>query len=176
MSTRGQTVLDFTIGMSLFLLVLLFVLLFLPGVLSPVTSNSQEELGLTNRIADSLSEGLLGDPATPYVLNTTCTVAFFDDSSPPECRHSGSNLTSRLGLRSYQRTNVTLEADIAGDDARETLCWDDANGQLVEVDSPDCTTPLVVGPTPPADVETAMTARRTVRLEGDETTMTVEVW
>jgi hypothetical protein len=176
MSDRGQTVLDFTIGMSLFLLVLLFVLLFLPGVLSPFTSGSQVEIGLTNRIADSLSEGLLGDPATPHVLNTTCTVAFFDDNSPGYCRHSGSNLTSRLGLKSYQQTNITMKANITGDDARERLCWDDSNDQLVWIGHSNCTTPLMIGPTPPADFDTAMTASRTVRLEGTETTMTVEVW
>lgn len=176
MSDRGQTVLDFAIGMSLFLLVLLFVLLFLPGVLSPFTSGSQEDVGLTNRIADSLSEGLLGDPATPHVLNTTCTVEFFDNNSPADCRHSGSNLTSRLGLKSHQRTNITMEANITGDDARERLCWDDSNDQLVEVGSADCTTPLVIGPTPPADFDATITSRRTVRLEGTDTTMTVEVW
>jgi len=176
MSDRGQTVLDFSIGMSLFLLVLLFVLLFLPGVLSPFTASAQDDIGVTNRITDSLSEGLLGDPATPHILNTTCTVEFFDDNSPPDCRHSGSNLTSRLGLKSYQQTNITIEANITGDDARETLCWDDSNERLVEIGSADCTTPLVIGPTPPADFDTAITAHRTVRLEGNETTMTVEVW
>lgn len=176
MTDRGQTVLDFSIGMSIFLLVLLFVFLFLPGTLSPFTEGSQEEIGLTNRIADSLAEGLLGAPATPHVLNTTCTVEFFDDNSPSDCRHSGSNLTSRLGVRSHQRVNITMEANITGDNARETLCWDGSNEQLVEIGSGGCTTPLVIGPTSPSEFGTTVTSSRTVRLDGTETTLTVEVW
>jgi len=175
MTDRGQTVLDFAIGMSVFLLVLLFVFLFLPGTVTPFTQGAQEEIGLTNRVADSLAEGLLGDPARPHVLNATCTVAFFDGNSPSHCRHSGSNLTSRLGVGSHQQVNVTMRADIAGDDERERLCWDDSNDRLVETGSADCDTPLMVGSTPPAS-GTTVTSTRTVRLDETAVTMTVEVW
>lgn len=176
MTDRGQTVLDFSIGMSVFLLVLLFIFLFLPGTISPFTEGSQEEIGLTNRIADSLAEGLLGDPTTPHILNTTCTVEFFDDNSPADCRHSGSNLTSRLGVGNKQRVNVTMKANLTGDSEKETLCWDGSNDELVETGSADCDTQLTIGPTPPSEYGTTVTSRRTVQLDETETTMIVEVW
>ncbi|WP_311171230.1 DUF7287 family protein [Halobellus ordinarius] len=73
---RAQTTIDFAIGIGVFLLVVAFVVAFVPTIFTPF--QSAEGPGTADRIATSLSTDRLGDPATPYVLNDTCTNAFFD--------------------------------------------------------------------------------------------------
>lgn len=62
---RAQTTLDFAIGISVFLLAVVFVLAFAPGMLDPFTGSAGEKRVASNRIADALSQGMLGDPADP---------------------------------------------------------------------------------------------------------------
>jgi hypothetical protein len=40
---RGQTTIDFTIGISVFLGVIIFVFVFAPGILTPFTVTGQSE-------------------------------------------------------------------------------------------------------------------------------------
>lgn len=175
---RGQTTLDFTIGMTVFLIVLIAVLMFIPGTLSPFTQGSQDDIVSVNRIADGLSEGLLGDPATPHVLNTTCTVAFFDDRDESYCRYSGSSLNERVGLVPRHRVNVTVQTNLTTDPGEELVCWDAANDELVASSDPACDasdTAFTIGESPEYATDT-VTARRVVTIDGNDTTMIVEVW
>lgn len=173
---RGQTTVDFGIGMSLFLVALLGVLLFVSGTMQPFTKGSQEDLGLADRVATGLSEGMLGDPARPHVLNATCTVAFFDDDSPDHCRHSGTNLTERVGVKPWQLLNVTVQADLTSSPGDETLCWDVARERVVALGSTDCSIPLSAGPRPLQRSGDVVTARRVVTINGTDATLRVEVW
>lgn len=173
---RGQTTLDFAIGMSLFLVVLLGMLLFVTGTMQPFTQGSQEDIGVADRVADSLAEGLLGDPAKPHVADTTCTVEFFDDNSPSYCRHDGPNLTSRVGVKSWQLVNVTMQANLTADDGEEILCWDDSNEKIVHRGSGDCDRAFVIGSNPPAGSGNTVTSRRIVTVEKVDATLRVEVW
>lgn len=76
---RGQTNLDFALGVSVFLLTIVFVFSFVPGMLEPFTASTQQETAASDRIADQLAqEMLVSDPGEPYRLDRECTVIFFE--------------------------------------------------------------------------------------------------
>jgi hypothetical protein len=172
---RGQSTLDFGLGASLFLLALIGVLVFVSGTMQPFNEGSRENIGVADRVADSLSEGLLAEEATPHVLNATCTVEFFDDNSPSYCRHSGTNLTERVGVKHWKLVNVTMQANVTGGPEEETLCWSNSDTLVKQADS-DCDTVFTAGPQTPGSAADAVTARRVVTINGTDTTMRVEVW
>jgi len=173
---RGQTTLDFALGASLFLLALIGVLVFVSGTMEPFTQGSQEDIGVADRVADSLAEGLLVDPAEPHVLDATCTVEFFADNSPSDCRHSGSNLTERVGVKNWQLVNVSMQTDLTGGPDEEIVCWDNTDDRVVDRGAAACDRQFTIGPTPPPRVGDTVTARRVVTINGTDTTMRVEVW
>jgi hypothetical protein len=73
---RAQTVLDFGMGVGLFLVAIVFVLGVVPGMFDPFTAGT--DTGVGDRVASSLAGDVLGDPASPSVLDEECTWAFFD--------------------------------------------------------------------------------------------------
>jgi len=75
---RGQTTLDFALGVSVFLLTAIFVLTFVPGMLEPFEESTQEELSAADRIATDLVEETLASPDRPHLLDRECTVIFFE--------------------------------------------------------------------------------------------------
>jgi len=175
---RGQTTLDFAIGVSVFLAVLLFIFLFIPGILSPFTASAQDETVSSNRVADQLASGMLASPETPYVLDRHCTVAFFANTTA-DCRFSEGTLESQLGVgTSYQRLNVSLRGDFTPAGGRDELaCW---NGSGVDrgleaASSADCDTPLTRGDPVPTN-QPSVTSVRVVALDGQDVTLTVEMW
>jgi hypothetical protein len=182
---RGQTTIDFTLGVVVFIVAILFVFTFVPGILSPFRLAGSEDPALSDRVADSLAQGTLGSPESPHELDRYCTVEFFDGSrsdSPSECRYTGGNLEERLTLDSTQRVNVTLNADRDGDGETELLCWqseDDADGvALKETGScggTDAVT-LAAGDDVPRGTSSTVTARRVVSLHGQTVVMEVVVW
>jgi hypothetical protein len=179
---RGQTTLDFTVGVSIFLLVLISVFLFIPGTLEPFTQGSQEEIVTVNRLADQLSEGQLGDPATPHQLNTTCTVRFFGVQGRNvnlDCNYRGKNLTERLGMKNYRFVNVSLQRLNQSDSGNTLLCWHRRAGrpnEVVEQGSGNCDLLFAAGGTPPDTSSSSVSARRVVTINGTSATMVVEVW
>lgn len=182
-SGRGQTTLDYTVGVTIFLLVLSTVFLFIPGTLQPFMKGGQEDIVAVNRVADSLAEDLLGDPGTPYLLDRECTVEFFEGNNPGQCRHSGSSLTERVGVKDRQYVNVTLKGNVTGSDTdpTELLCWDGGNEELVEADDGACgdsnDVVLAEGPTPPQrSTGSAVTARRVVTVDGTDVSLIVKMW
>jgi quinol-cytochrome oxidoreductase complex cytochrome b subunit len=48
----GQTTLDFAVGVSVFRIVVAFVLAFVPTMLQPFDGSSQGETALTDRLAE----------------------------------------------------------------------------------------------------------------------------
>jgi len=85
MNDRGQTVLDFAVGVSVFLIVVAFVLTFVPGMVKPFQESTQQETAAADRLADQLAaDQLVENVSTPYVLDRECTVAFFEDSNKNE--------------------------------------------------------------------------------------------
>lgn len=177
---RGQTTLDFAFGTSIFIAVVLFIFLFVPGILDPFTAGVQEETVTTNRVADNITQGMLGSTETPKVLNRTCTVGFFDGSNPGGCKYAtGSTLAERLGIDDQQNVNVTIYGNVsAAGSGREVLCWDDSESDLAEVDA--CTDPsdvdFRVGGTPPTRNDDSVTATRVASLFREDVTVEVVMW
>ena len=186
---RGQTSLDFAVGMSTLLLVFAFVLTFVPGILGPFTASGQEETITADRVADHLAEGLLAEPGTPYVLNTTCTVNFLDDTANPDCQYSGDNLSGRVGISRYgankpyrQQINVSIVGNVSGPDGENILCWDDNSDVVFEHDETDCdesTGDVILSngdANPPTDTGSVVAARRIVSIDEQAATLLVRVW
>lgn len=177
---RGQTTLDFAIGVTLFLAVLLFAFTFVPGILEPFDVSGEEEPVLSDRIADRVSGSMLGSPERPNVLDRFCTVAFFDGTDPPECQFQGTTLQEQFDLDPAQSLNVTLEGDVSAPPTGNVpLCWrTDGISEPTLAEQSDCTSSdvsLAVGDTPPAGT-TTITARRVVSLEDEPVVLKVVAW
>ncbi|MFB6074430.1 MAG: hypothetical protein ABEJ89_05415 [Haloarculaceae archaeon] len=180
---RAQTTLDFAVGISVFLAVILFVFLFVPGLLSPFTGGTSEETVLSNRVADQLVEETLGTPREPFVLERTCTLDFFGGAAPGTdgCRYAtGGTLEQRVGVGDRQHLNVTVERNLSTA-AGEQLCWDSANERLVERTAGACNpgagdVELRAGDSPPSANDRVVVARRVVSLDGRDVTLYVRAW
>lgn len=122
--TRGQTTVDFGIGVSIFLLTVIFVFLFIPSLFQPFVSDQSQAI-TADRTADRLAEDLLlpnETGADRYVLDRECTVEIFqimnDDDDPatsPECRFDDGDayeypIHELLGLGANQKVNITIES------------------------------------------------------------------
>lgn len=181
--SRGQTTLDFAIGVSIFLSVMLFVFAFVPGILQPFNLSGEEDIVLSERIASDLSQGTLGDASTPYVLESSCAVQFFDGgSSPPgHCNYAGDDLHERLAVSRIHNLNVTLSGALDGGLENDLVCWDDVDEVLVMASDPACGDTnndqiLAIGDAPPAANDATVTSRRVVSLHQQNLTMQVVVW
>lgn len=179
---RGQTTLDFTIGVTIFVVVLMGVFLFVPGTLEPFDNGNQEDLVTVERIADDLTQQSLAAPERPFILDDSCTVTFFEDpsSSPGSCRYSGSNTAERIGITDVQSVNISLRGEAAvGSEDPNILCWDSSNtpGSRLETGS-NCApsdTVLSVGDGS-SGISSSVTARRVVELDGRDVFLVVELW
>lgn len=181
--TRGQTTIDFTVGVVLFVFVLVAIFAFVAGTVEPFTAGDQEDVVTVNRVADGLSGDTLGDPNTPYTLTTACTRAFFNrTSSPPSnCRFSVQPLEDQVGVTGSAFLNVTVRGNVSGSGSPdELLCWDGTTGDLVEQSGTDCTVadvePLTVGDDAESGAQSSVTARRTVSLDGTSVSLVVKLW
>jgi hypothetical protein len=182
MSRRAQTTLDFALGVSLFAAVLLFVFVFVPGILTPFTGGLHEETVTSNRVADGVVNGQFGTPAQPGILDRECTVAFFDTlggSPPTDCRYDGESIQERLGVLDRQSINVTVAANTTKSvDGTNVVCWDEDGRALAERGSGDCSGDVVLsaGGRPPESNDDAITAVRVASLSGEDVSIEVEVW
>lgn len=179
--SRGQTTLDFAVGISIFLAIVLFIFLFVPGILTTFTAGSPEETVTANRVADDLAMGLLGSPSEPNVWDQECTVAFFSGSAPAGCNFGGSTTNERLGIAPRENVNVTVTGNVSADPdpGSDRLCWDDSEAALGEADS-GCTgtndVVLVAGDDAPTTNADSVTATRVVSLHGEAVTVEVVMW
>lgn len=176
---RGQTGLDYLVGIGVFLLTVGFVLAFLPGTLTPFSDASERPL-VADRAADTVVAGFADGPE-PNVLNATYTEAFFDGTGT--YRFDNTKTTTQAGLRSelgvppFTRVNVTLERSVTGNQnelgTREILCSN--GGSFVVCSSPPTGTRLATGLPAPAD-GSVVTATRAVYVDGQDAVVVVRVW
>lgn len=183
---RGQTTLDFAIAMGLFLLAVAFTFSFVPSMTAPFVETHQDGSVASDRIASHLSEGALGDPNEPFVVNESCATHFFDDdpSQPPShCGYSGDGYKERVGVS--DRIDVRVEVlhvntTATNADRFRTVC---TNGSVViHKEQGSCTIKYEVGGEPSPD-DSVTVARRVVTFPGCDfgtescdATLKVEVW
>ena len=162
---RGQTTIDYAIGVSVFLLVVAFVFAFAPSLTAPFTGDATDAAVVADRSADRLANDLLvADPARPPHLDAGCTAGFFDtdEAVGDDCRYEtdAGDLRGALGIASPVRTaNVTVVGDA---------------GVRVLGDGADAVS-LTAGPSPPRGADVSV-ARRATLLDGSDVRVVVRVW
>ena len=169
-STRAQTPLDFAIAMGVFLVAVIFVFTFIPSMTTPYVEGNQDRSVTANRVADHLSEGALGDPADPFVLNDSCATDFFADTPNSNCGYSGSDFYERVGVNDDRLgVNVTVEqvdTTASGDDRFRTVCHNGSVGVIHEENASfDCDTRYVAGDES-GNQSSVVVARRIVTIPG----------
>jgi len=159
--SRGQTTLDYAVGVASFLIVVGFVFAFIPSVVGPFTAEPSDRPLIADRSADQLSQDMLIDAPSAYSLNATCTEGFFDadGTAPGGCRFGtdAQDLPAALNVSSPGVSfNVTVR---------------DANGSVRSVDG----TSLSAGGTPRPGAN-VVAAKRVVLLDGTRGYLRVRVW
>lgn len=162
---RAQTTIDFAIGAGVFLLAVGFVFAGVPGAFDAYAGS--EATQLADRTASSLATNWLGSPATPYVLNATCTVGFFDqiqngNAAPDGCLFdtTETELEPLVGAPDIRSMNVTIE---------------EPNGGIVTLTADGKTRDLRAGDEPPPR-SSVTTASRMVHVDGESYRLQVRVW
>lgn len=161
---RGQTTIDFVVGISIFLLVVAFVVLFVPGIFDPFDGTSRTQAA--DRFAATLANDALGDPATPAALNATCTRSFFEMQ----------NRTDTAADCGFDPTADTVEAALGTDRYSVNVTVFDG-AAVAELADPagEGSVELSAGP-PVPDNEAVATTRRVVLLDGRTLQLAVRVW
>lgn len=109
MTRRGQTTLDFAVGVSLFLGVIAFAFAFAPTMFAPFGSDTGVNSVVADRSADRLTaDTLAASPEDPSILDGSCTRSFFDGSVPAPCRYNTTDLSDTLGVDATTQVNVTI--------------------------------------------------------------------
>lgn len=140
-SDRGQTPQDFAVGISIFLITVMFVFAFVPSVLQP--SRAGEEVTLTAE-GDRVASGLISNlsaPGRPNHLDDSRVEEFvdaYDEDNTSEFR-------SDYGLRTYTEVNVTIRTLNGSARIDDYSFGDDYRNQeavviqrVVTMENPDC--------------------------------------
>ncbi|MFC7019040.1 MULTISPECIES: DUF7287 family protein [Haloarcula] len=171
-TARGQLTLDFLTGMAVFFVVVGFVFMFVPGLVSSAPDDQEAPL-VADRVANQLVDFHLGEPSTA-ALEPTCTADFFSQSSPDSCGtlDTSQPLHDRLGIDDRYRVNVSIRPDDAGRTDSTALCT--SGGSVGPCSGSG--TPLVVGDTYQSGEGTVVTVERHVSIDGTDALLVVEVW
>lgn len=171
---RGQTTLDFLIGIGVFLATVGFVALFAMDAVTPFVDDQSGGL-VVERTADDLVGVTLARPEGTNALDESCTLAFFDDTaSDAGCVFQGQDpLEYTLdGIPDRWDIQVTIERNdpAAG---QEILCAD------AEGSPQSCTmggTKLAAGDSPDFGSDAVVTTTRVAMLDGRDVAVVVRLW
>ncbi len=178
MDERGQTAVDFGIAMGIFLIAVTTVVAFLPEMIEPFSRNPTENPLVADRVANQLTDYQLSG-STPGVLNTTCTLYFFqdDDVGPCSSFDGTDSLQDKLGVADTVRVNVTVEENVTGGPATEVLCGDLTTERVSERPCNGDEYRLAIGDAPPPDAASVSVARRSTAIDGRQgVILFVRVW
>lgn len=156
---RGQTFFDFVVGITLFLLVILFTVFFIPDLIDPFEPSQDASTILADRGADHLTQNVMrAEGEGPYVLDRACTVALFDDRATDACNVDHNELRFIVGMGDRSHAHAQLE---------------NREGDIVVIDGVQ----MEVGD----DVERATSgdvysATRVVTIDGQRYELTYRVW
>ena len=158
---RGQTILDYSVGVSVFLAAIIFVVAFIPSMFAPFDDSTGGASSTADRAVDRLTlDVLLTTPRSPGELDEICTEGFFNGTVPSDCRYSTaasstSALRTVLGLGATTDVNVTVRNETG----IRTLGG----------------TKLAAGETA-SSVANPVVAKRSVLLAGEQNRVVVRVW
>lgn len=195
---RAQSVFDFSIGVSLFLIVVIGVLAFIPTAFGSFTSDAGGGAGdgiAADKAATYLTESALAGDTTPPRLDSDCTILFFTGTmdrpdvnvEPPDCGlEQAVPFASNASLESPRvSVNVTIERGKPTTSGREKLCWDTdaslSSNRLVPVDDAVCDpstsddVKLTAGPSAAKNDNYAV-AKRHTKLEQEGVYLVVRTW
>jgi len=166
---RGQTNLDFILGVTILVVAVVFVWLFLPNLFGPfVDGDTHSDSLAAERAANNLAEDAFKTTPGADELDEDCVVAFFmGSSSAPGCGFSGSTLTEQIGLGEFHVANVSAEFTNG-----TVLAW---NGPGVGGFSDSGTPKLIRGGTHGSTSDVSV-ARRVVSIDGQRAVLVVRVW
>ncbi|WP_181691060.1 hypothetical protein [Natronomonas sp. LN261] len=163
-TVRGQTTIDFGVGMGVFLLTLVFVVAYAPTVFDPVAGGTGSASMTADRAATTLSGDVLAaSTAEPGILSVGCVAEFFGEVvEGTECEKTA-GFSEFDGSPPFEDRNLNvtiheLDAPVS-DPARP------------EWASADLQQPMG-GPEP----STEAVATRTVSIDGKLYRLTVRVW
>lgn len=96
---RGQTAIDFSVGMGVFFIALVFVFAFIPAMFDPFFGTGTGNALLADRSAAHLAETeLVEDPLHPAVLDTEAVDEFFVNcEDPSEYFQTAANMNVNIG-------------------------------------------------------------------------------
>lgn len=167
---RGQTGVDFVVGVAIFLLTTGFVFGFLPGMLAPFGEATASPL-YGDRIVDDLVYDTLADGATPATLDTQCTLAFFGVTSATDCRFDTADSHREvIGLPARYEFNISVQA-LDGNGTRVPL-YGNADGTVSRTGD----TRLVTGDAVPDEYGSVTSVSRHVRVDDTDAVLVVRVW
>ncbi len=112
MDSKGQITIDYLIGITIFLLTIVFVFNYVSGIFTPFQSNSDEVTLVADRVSTSIVESRLsaGDESVPNLVCSLRTQDFFAELDDKDINYD--MMTSSLGMKgsylSYE-LNVTLQ-------------------------------------------------------------------
>lgn len=178
MNARAQTTIDFAIAVGIFLVAVTVVIAFLPEMIEPFSSTPTENPLVADRIANQLQDYQLAG-SSPGVLNTTCTLYFFQDSASGPCPSfdGTDSLNGKLGIDGSINVNVTVEQNVTAGPGTEVLCGDLGADEVTDPPCGGGEYALALGDDPPSSQVSVSVARRGVYLDGREDVLLfVRVW
>ncbi|SFR50250.1 MULTISPECIES: DUF7287 family protein [Halorubrum] len=171
---RGQTVLDFVVGMSVFLVAVGFTFSFVPSLLEPYAVGEGATVIVAERGAARLAESSLAGGGSAATLSHACTLAFFDGTDP-ETAADESDCT-------WTANANDLHAELGVDDRRGLNLTVTRRGAVGTLDPDGAAVAMRAGPAPPRS-ESVSSASRIVTIDdpedrrGPETyRLTLRVW
>ncbi|WP_423997746.1 DUF7287 family protein [Halorubrum trapanicum] len=176
---RGQTVLDFVVGMSVFLVAVGFTFAFVPSLLEPYAVGEGATVIVAERGAARLAESSLAEPSfagtgSTATLSHACTLAFFNGTGP--------ETASEESDCAWTANADDLHAELGVDDLRGLNLTVTQHGAIAELNSTDGSVAMRAGPAPPGGTSVS-SASRIVTIDdpedprGPETyRLTLRVW
>ncbi|WP_226023372.1 DUF7287 family protein [Halomicrobium salinisoli] len=190
---RGQTNLDFVIGVSIFVVAVVVAVTFVPDLVGGVAGTGQTDGVLADRVASDLANDRLGDPARPGQLRLDCTLALFS-SSITVCGLDGGDLAANLEHASSVNVSLVYGEQACRDGGDVVPAGGSCSGDLLDRNVRACydgdderirresacdgdpgDVLLLGGPQPGTSEDTSI-ARRSVRLDDQHLILEVRAW
>lgn len=167
---RGQTLVDFVVGIAILLVTLSFIVVFVPQLTLPFEDTEQPVVA--ERGTSELTY-LITEEDGASKLNESCTVAFFTQDGGAGCQFATDDaVTEQLGIDGSYTVNVTLRTAPSDTLNSTVLCGDNASVDGCDGDGEQ----LAEGPAVPDGEVTVSTVRRTVFTEERNAVLELVVW